>query len=272
MNAPFTICGRQNPRLGLSVLEFIGCLMALVGGIWLGAIYLGIDVHHVAYVALAESDLMEKVPENLRPEVPDSEKGPSQAELAQSVQHELVALRHEITALRDSQVAQDADAVPSLESTTNALADANDQAQQATLEYWQKLIDVVHRQATLQVGAESAATEGNATKVAALKARISRFTASAIHSLTTTNVDPSAAKFGADLAGWYEASAAVYEEAVQVWESPARGDAKQQLTAEWDRKETQNQNEGRLLLDRAKAVRDSLERRFGEGFEPIAGF
>ena len=39
-------------RTGLSVLEFIGCLMALVGGIWLGAIYLGVDVRHVAYVAL----------------------------------------------------------------------------------------------------------------------------------------------------------------------------------------------------------------------------
>ncbi len=272
MNAPFTVSDRKNTRAGLSVLEFVGCLMALVGGLWLGAIYLGINVKHVAYFALAESDLMEKVPENLRPEVPESEKGPSQAELAKGVQSELVALRHEITALRNSQETQEAADVPSLESTTTASASADDEAKQATLDYWQKLVDVVERQATLQVGAESSANESNATKVAALKARISRFTASGIRSLTTKNVDPAAAKFGADLADWYEASATVYDEAVQVWESPARGEAKEQLTAEWDRKETQNQNEGRLLLDRAKAVRDSLERRFGEGFEPIARF
>src|SRR3970282_808214 len=55
----------SNGRMGLSVLEFVGCLIALVGGVWLGAIYLGIDVHRVAYVALSESELMEKVPEDL---------------------------------------------------------------------------------------------------------------------------------------------------------------------------------------------------------------
>jgi hypothetical protein len=78
-------------RAGLSVLEFVGCLFAL----------LGIDVHHVAYVALSESDLLEKVPEQWRPEVPESAAGaPSSRELAKTVQNELVSLREEISALR----------------------------------------------------------------------------------------------------------------------------------------------------------------------------
>ena len=245
-------------------------MMALIGGLWLGAIYLGIDVRHVAYLALAESNLMEKVPENMRPEVPESERGPSQAELAKSVQNELVALRHEITSLRDTHPAQAETKVP--ETTAATTANPEELTKRATLEYWQKLYDVVHRQATLQVGAESAATEGNATKVAALKARISRFSGSAIRALPTTNVDPAAAEFGTALADWYETGASVYDEAVQVWESPARGDAKEQLTTAWDQKQTQYQNEGRLLVDRATGIRDSLVRRFGDGFEPIVGF
>lgn len=271
MNARNIFTAPRQSRTGLSVLEFVGCLMALIGGVWLGAIYLGIDVRRVAYLALSESDLMEKVPENLRPDVPESERGPSQAELAKSVQQELVALRHEITTLRDTQESQAETKVPTLEATTAAIAGKDDLAKQATVEYWQKLFEVVHRQATLQVGAESAATEGNATKVAALKARISRLSASAIRALATASVDPAATEVGADIADWYDTAASVYDEAVGAWESPARGDAKQQLMAAWERNQTQLENEGRLLVDRAAGVRDSLVRRFGEGFEPILG-
>ena len=55
-------------RAGMSILEFVGCSLALVGGLWLGAIYLGVDVRQATYVALADSKLMDTVPESWRPE------------------------------------------------------------------------------------------------------------------------------------------------------------------------------------------------------------
>ena len=57
-------------RAGLTVLEFVGCLIAVIGGAWLGALYLGVDVNNVAYTALAQSDLLDKVPAEWRPEGP----------------------------------------------------------------------------------------------------------------------------------------------------------------------------------------------------------
>jgi len=259
----------KSRRTGLSVLEFIGCLMALVGGIWLGAVYLGVDVRHVVYVALADSELLEKVPEKWRPVEPASENAPSPAELAKSVQNELVALRHEITALRTTQQTQSPAQVDT--SSTDATQDANQLAKQASLDYWTRLSDVVHSQATLQLDAESAATEGNATKVAALKGRVSRFSASAIRALPTANVDPAALALGKELATWYENGAGLYDQAVQIWESPARGQGGQQVTQAWEQAQTQQRNEGRLLGDRVASVRDSLTRRFGDGFAPLAG-
>ncbi len=156
-------------RAGLSVLEIVGCLMALVGGLWLGAIYLGVDVQHITYVALSESALMDKMPEDWRPNDPATEGAPTAAERAAKAQNELVSLRDEITTLRDSPPAQTTET--KTDAKIAAPADADEAARKASLVYWSRLNEVVHRQATLQLEAESAANEGNATKVAALKAR-----------------------------------------------------------------------------------------------------
>jgi hypothetical protein len=263
----------HNSRNGLSVLEFLGCTMALVGGVWLGAIYLGIDLHRVAYLALAESNLMEQVPEDWRPETPESEKAPSQAELAASVHNELAALREDITSLRSAPGAEPSTNTAAIEETVPATATGKpaDNAKDATLNYWQQLAQIVHKQYKLLVEAETAATEGNATKVAALKGRVSRLTATSIRAIPIKNVDRSATDFGSELANWYESGATLYDEAVQVWGTSAGGQGNPQLAKEWQQAHAQFTNEGQLLRGRATTVRDALTQQFGVEFPPLAG-
>jgi len=260
-------------RAGLSVLEFIGCLMALVGGVWLGAIYLGIDVRHAAYVALSDAELLDSVPENWRPVEPVSKNAPNAAELAASVQNEFATLRQEVVGLGTSQPTQSLATAPAEERqpATDALSETRLLAKQASLEYWKRICDVVHSQAKLQIDAETAATAGNATKVAALKGRINRFAANAIRALPTANVDPAARKLGKELATWYENGSDLYDQAARVWQSPAPGQGATQATEQWEQAQLQHHNEGRLLEGRATAVRDSLTRQFGDGFAPLTG-
>ena len=242
--------------------------MALLGGIWLGAIYLGVDIRHVLYGALSESQLMDKVPEQWRPVEPAAKNAPTAQELAESVHNELVALRQEITALRTSRQHEPGTANPAQETSTKdrPSVDAKQLTKQATLEYWVRLHEVVQNEIALQRDAELAATEGNATKVAALKGRISRLTASAIRALPIASVDPAAVTLAKDLANWYERGARLYDQAVQIWESSARVSNGSQVSKDWERAQIQHRNEGRLLGDQVTAVRDSLKRRFGEGF------
>ncbi|MGD9635686.1 MAG: hypothetical protein AB7G28_07535 [Pirellulales bacterium] len=262
-----------NRRNGLSVLEFIGCLMALVGGIWLGAIYLGIDLHRVAFLALTESKLMNQVPESWRPVTPESEQAPSHAQLAESVRNELAALRGEITSLRESQGAKDVatQSVAQVPPNASAPAASSNSAQPVTLEYWNRLAQIVQNNYTLQLGAESAATEGNATKVAAIKGRVSRLSATAIEALNTEKVDPALVTFGTDLATWYESGADLYDEAVRVWGASAGGQGNPQLAKEWQQANVQYENEGRLLRDRAKTLRETLTQELGVEFPPLSG-
>jgi hypothetical protein len=266
---------RRHPQrpAGLTVLEFIGCLIALVGGVWLGAIYLGIDIHHLAYDALSQSELLDKVPEQWRPTDPEAANTPSPAELARAVQEELVALRHEISALRATKngPSPTAEALNGDGSSTDAPV-STQQAKSASLAFWNRVQDVVRGETALQIDAESAATSGNATKVAALKGRISRFAASAIRAIPTDGVDPAAIELSSDLVNWYDRGGTLYEQAVQIWESPARGQNSPALTKEWKHAQSQHRNEGQLLNDKIAGVCDSLTRRFGEGFTLFVAF
>src|SRR5215212_10172715 len=89
----------RSPRAGLTILEFLACATALVGGVWLGALYLGVDVRHLAYTALSQSQLLDKVPAELRPGDPN-EKVMTREQLLTTLHEELGSLRNQITSLR----------------------------------------------------------------------------------------------------------------------------------------------------------------------------
>jgi len=263
----------RNRRRGLSVLEFVGCLMALLGGIWIGAVYLGVDIRHVVYGALSESKLMDKVPEKWRPVETAAERAPSAQELAESVHRELVSLRHDIAALQTGEPANrgGVDSTQATGGKDGAAVDRQQVAKQATQEYWADLHEVIQNEIALQRDAESAATEGNATKVAALKGRISQLTANAIRALPIAGVDPAAVTLAKDLANWYERGARLFDQAVQIWESSAGASRDSQALKDWEQAQVQHRNEGRLLRAEVAAVRDSLTRRFGAEFAEFSG-
>lgn len=251
-------------------MEFIGCLMALVGGVWLGAIYLGVDLHKVAYLALSESKLMDQVPDAWRPEVPESEQAPSREELTESVKNELVALREEISSLRDAQPKDStAAATNDRQNSANSADEPERTAQQATVEYWNRLGKIARNRHSLQQEAEKSATADNAAKVAKLKARISRLSVNAIYALPTKGVDSSLVAFSRELADWYESGAVLNEDAIQIWGSGSQGN-NPQLANEWQRAHAQFENEGRLLQGRADAIRGALTQHYGLDIPPIS--
>src|SRR5215203_6009210 len=84
---------------GLTILEFVACTTALVGGAWLGALYLGVDVRHLAFSFLSQAQLLDKMPAELRP-VDPNEKVMTREQLLTTLHEELGSLRNQITSLR----------------------------------------------------------------------------------------------------------------------------------------------------------------------------
>jgi hypothetical protein len=180
-------------------------------------------------------------------------------------------LRHEITALRTERTGlqNSANATESAGDGTAASPGSRPSVKELSLAYWTRLNDIVRDELALQEDSESAATQSNATQVAALKSRVCRFAASAIQAIPTEGVDPSAVEYGQQLAHWYDRGGNLFDEAVRIWESPARGQTEQPMSQDWEQSKAQHHNEGRLLRERGAAVRDSLTRRFGDEFSAL---
>ncbi len=262
-------------RVGLTILEFLACTIAVVGGAWLGALYLGIDVRHIAFTALSEAQLLDKVPAEWRPPSPN-DKAMTREQLLTTLHEELGSLRNQIRALRSGRASgQGSDSAAAADSNTTAILLPT---KEKTLAYWLRLNEIAIGEGALQRDAESAFNANNAAKVFAIKGRISRFSANAVEALPTEAVDESVIRFGRQLALWYDRAGELYERAVRIWETSIGQQARTQLNEEWKRDDQQHGNEERLLNEKAAAVRGSMSRIYGGEFpefdkpvKPVAG-
>ncbi|HEX3601673.1 MAG TPA: hypothetical protein VHU84_16085 [Lacipirellulaceae bacterium] len=252
-------------RLGLTTLEFMGCLIAVVGGAWLGALYLGVDVKTAAYTALSQSQLLNKMPKEWRPDAPQ-DKVVTREQLVTALHEELGTLRNQITALQTGKNESVAGV------TTQSTSDSTSQlpTKDRTLAYWTRLNEIALGEADLQKDAESAFNASNAAKVFAIKGRISRFAAKAVEAVPTQEIDEAALKFGRQLQLWYEGGGELYERAVRIWETPMGQQARAKLNDEWKQADLQHHNEAKLVNDKAIAVRSTIGRIYGVDFPEFA--
>ena len=249
------------PRAALTILEFLGCTTAVIGGAWLGALYLGVDTRHLAYSALSQTKLLDKMPPELRP-VDPNEKAMTREQLLSTLHEELGSLRNQITSLRTGGAGSGVIPTGNGEPSSAELLPTKEK----TLAYWERLSEIACGEGQLQRDAESAFNADNAAKVFAIKGRISRFSANAVEAVPTQEVDESVIRYARQLKLWYDRAGELYEKAVRIWETPIGQQARTQLNEEWKRASDQHVSEGRLLNDKAKAVRGSMSRIYGTEF------
>jgi len=245
-------------RRGLTTLEFAGCLAAVLGGALIGAMYLGVNVQHLAHSALDQTNLLNKVPPEWRPAGPEVV---TSDQLKSTLGKELGLLRNEILSLRN-------EGGPTDPSAT--LSDADAAARDSTRAYWVRLNDIALNENDLQREAETALDETNVAKVFAVKARVSRFAAKGAEAVPSEGVDEAVVRFGRQLALWYGRADELYERAAQISETPSGQQAHAQLTEAWKQDELQHRQEARLLRERAAVLRASVSRQLGEEFPEFA--
>jgi hypothetical protein len=256
---------KAGARAGLTTLEFVGCFIAVVGGAWLGAVYLGVNVKSVAYTALHESQLLYKVPKQWQP-APPKDLVVTREELVATLHEELGSLRNQISSLHTGKNDQPIGDAKS-NSTNN---DDVIPTKERTLAYWSRLNEIALAETDLQQDAESAFSSANAAKVFAIKGRVCRFASTALEAVPTEGVDEQAIKFGRRLKLWYERGDEVYQRAVRIWETPMGAQARTKLNDEWQNADKQHRDEGQLLSQKAAAVRGSVSRIYGVEFPEFA--
>jgi hypothetical protein len=249
----------RNDRNGLTTLEFLGCMTAVLGGMWIGALYLGVNVQHLAHAALEEARLLEKIPEQWRPHGP-KQNVVTREQMIATLRKEIGSLRSEILALHAG----------NSNDPSQPMSAALAAAKTNTKHYWKRLNEIALNEETLQRDAATAIDNANAAKVFAIKGRVSRFAAKSIEAVPHEGVDESVVRFGRQLLVWYDKAGELYEEAVQIWETPSGQIARAQLTEKWKRVELQHRHEARLLRERAAVLRGSMSRQFADEFPEFA--
>jgi hypothetical protein len=250
----------------MSVLEFVGCVFAVVGGIWLGAVWLGLTMKEVTYTAAHQTGVWGHLPDNWRASIdPASDLIPPSPEfVANRLKEEYVAIGNEIDQLGFSGKL-DNDQLRGKSGSRGATINAS---REATENYWNELSRIVYSEGRLQANAEAALAGSDSVRFYSIQARVNRYAADSVDALSQQEVDPRATLLGKQVAQWYRRAAELRTDAFETW---ATGDKSIRSPMEEARARTERQlqMETELLTAKAGAVREALSRQYGVEFSPL---
>ncbi len=253
-------------RRGASLLEIAACIFAVAVGVWLGAQYLGLNLHAAAYTALTKTDVMDQLPEDWRLAPPAGMEPLTAEQEALALSAELEQLRLEV-----AQLSSDAEAEVttfSVESTANLHPDLLIRRQH-TLAFWSQLGGIRDEVDRLQASADNAINHSNVYKVLDVRRKAYEYGAKAVKVAMTDAVDPQALQFAEQLVSWYEHGAELYGEAMSIWQGehpPLGGFTSDQLL---EQVQQQHDNEALLLFQKSGRLCEVLFRRYQVAFPKI---
>ncbi len=253
-------------RRGVSLLEVTACILAVAIGVWLGARYLGLNLHAAAFTALTETELMDQLPADWRMDPPPGMEPLTDEQQSLALSTELEELRMEV-----AQLNEDADLGISplpIEPSGNLHPELL-QRRQHTLAFWSQLGGIREEVDRLQASADDALNQRNVYQVLEVRRRAYQYGARAVEVAMSDAVDPQALQFAEQLIAWYEHGAELYGEAMSVWQGdnlPVGGLSSDQLL---EQVQQQHDNEALLLFQKSGRLCEVLFRRYQVAFPEI---
>ena len=250
-------------RKGGVLLQVLACVAAMCAGVWLGAEYLDVKVNDLAYTALDEAELLQQVPEELRPHKPGCPTGdcPEQTaeEHAEVLRNELQRLRGEAVALRKAAAGN----IQALETVlTSSALEHNKLRRDRTIAYWERLCEVAKSVTYLHDEVAVAPNSNTTGHVLDLRRRAYEYGERAITSISSDDVDEQAVESGQRLTLWYQNGQKLYQQASAVWEGRTVDNPAALNQSTLMKIQQQHQNEARLIQEKASRVSEVLSRRY----------
>ncbi|MEM8866593.1 MAG: hypothetical protein AAGF31_13710 [Planctomycetota bacterium] len=256
-------------RRGVSIYSLITCLFAVGGGVWIGAQMMEVKVTDLAYTALDETQMLDKLPEEWRPELSECPVGEcpekdTPNEYAAALQNEFAGLQLEVAKLQQAATRGE---TPVLQTPEQAEELANEREQ--TLAYWARLCEVANQVAQLDEKVESAMGKMTSGHVFDVRRRAFDYGRRSIEALPTYDVDPRAIEAGNRLIGWYEDGTAFYEQAIVTWDSLAGAEQTPFAENTLENARVQHRKQTELLRVKLAELSSLLSRRYAAPFPAI---
>lgn len=277
----------RTPRRGISILEFVGCMTAMIGGVFLGSMYLGVDVKDMAYTVLEQANVVDPrlaatektstdpstaAPAPAAPIAPtptqptaESHDAESPAEETQPIQAPAADRPAPLTEPATAAATPTGGAIPPAptagffarsDSLTNA------QRQALTLEYWGALDNCMQSEVKNRVPAID--SEGNwqlfdyltGRKAGHLKA------AKDITNLDARGVDDHVMAYAVKARDWHVDGSGLFGRALDLLTDAPTAQLSGPFAQSWQSAATQHRMEERLLAEKHQAVQSYLNNTY----------
>jgi hypothetical protein len=251
-------------RRGISALEFLGAFAALVGGLVIGTLYLGVDVKGIAGRVLQLS-----LKQSTAAATQSTENAVEQNASAPAPSPETPAATPRV----DEPQNVEAPAPPPaplnpLSVLTQQIELTDDQRQAATKTYWNALNGAM--QAELENRAVDIKSGGDSALYNYLEARTAghRQAAGAIAKLDAAGVDSHVLAYGQKALAWHEEGANLYSRAKDLLTDAPTAQLSGPFAQSWQSAATQHQMEERLLAEKRTAVESYIHHQSGPDSVP----
>lgn len=265
-------------RHGLSAVEFVACLSAMVGGVILGSMYLGVDVKKMGFALLQQAQLIDaaeapETTENLEsateavatvtsPATSETKSVPPASEATdgatEQVAAEIPAVPAEATPVPPAPPAAN-NPLAKLLNRDDLISLTDDQRRTLTISYWEALDACMKDECKNRLAGIRA--DGNFTLFDFLTCRKQGHQQAMefISQLNLRGVDPHVAAYAEKALAWHKDGVTLFSRALDLLTDAPTAQFTGPFAQSWQSASTQHQMEERLLAEKHVAVQDYLD-------------
>ncbi len=288
MNSSAPARCRAARRRGLSILEFFGCMTAMVGGALLGSLYLGVDVKALTYTALEKAQIIDPQPTpaagdnadaaTAKPETAtpsETPTPPTSTPAPAAPVSETPAPSIETPPPAAESMTPPADLAPPAEEAVASPAPAagfftrpelltDEQRKALTLAYWEALGVCMHDE--IENRKPAIDQDGNWQLFDYLTGRKEGHAkaADAILALDANGVDAHVIAYAKKARAWHVDGSKLFGRAVGLLTDAPSAQLSGPFAQSWQSASTQHRMEERLLVEKYQAVETYLSHAYGD--------
>jgi hypothetical protein len=260
----FPISKRQQ-RHGLSFVEFVGCLVAMIGGVLLGSIYLGIDVQKMAVGVLEQAQVVapgyfsQVAATSVQEPANESSAVDSQASLADD---DAEAAAGPVSFDAGSPAAPQPEPVAGLATPIVKPEPTEAERRAATRAYWDQLTEIMLAEAHGRLRGEGSPEEWELYDYLSQRKRGHEVALAELDKLEAFGVDERLLNHGEQVVAWHKSGIKLFEHALSLLSDGPGAKLTGPFAQSWQSAATQLRMEETLVVERHKAVANYLDREY----------
>ena len=245
-------------RRGLSILEFLGCFIAVAGGVVLGSMYLGVDVQEMAVGLLERAQVISPPAEpapapTIAATIPLAPVGTQP--IAQPVSAPGPA---PIAAPPTPQPTAPVAASTQQPAPTDVLSLTPEQREELTRDYWEAINECINSESSSRHTANQDTGEWELYDYLSRRSQGHQAAADCIARLSLRGVDAHIAAYAERVLDWHEKGATLFARAKDLLTDAPTAQLSGPFAQSWQSAATQHRMEERLLKEKHQAVQSYL--------------